>query len=71
MQAMSPAQLRQLWKTINNAPSNEIAKLNDVDLVDWLTQQFEQDRSLAAKELTMLKKYLQSRLQLIRDVVLD
>ena len=70
MNAISPAKLHQLWKMIDNAPANAIAQLNDRDLVNWLTEQFGQNHSLHAKELRPLKKYLASRLQLIRDISL-
>ena len=70
MEAISPARLHQLWKMIDNAPVKAIAQLEDKDLVNWLTEQFGQNHSLPAKELSTLKKYLASRLQLIRDLTL-
>ncbi len=70
MEAISPARLHQLWKTIDNTPVNAIAQLDDQDLVNWLTEQFGKSHPLPAKELGDLKKYLASRLQLIRDISL-
>ena len=70
METISTARLHQLWKTIDNAPANAIAQLDDRDLVNWLTEQFGQHHPLPAKELGDLKKYLASRLQLIRDLAL-
>lgn len=70
MQSISPAILHELWKTIDKAPASEIANLGDVDLVNWLTEEFDRDRAVPSKELNILKKYLESRLQLIRDLTL-
>lgn len=70
MEAISPARLHQIWKTIDNAPANAIAQLDDQDLVNWLTEQFGQHHPLPDKELSILQKYLASRLQLIRDLTL-
>ncbi|MGK7948324.1 MAG: hypothetical protein AB4368_05830 [Xenococcaceae cyanobacterium] len=71
MEAISTVTLHQLWKTIDNAPSGVVAKLNDRDLVHWLKEQFEQSYPLPARESQNLQKYLTSRLQLIRDFTLD
>lgn len=71
MQAISPARLHELWKTIDNTPTTLVAELNDQDLVNWLTEQFDQYHPLPAKEIGDLKKYLTSRLQLIRDITLS
>ena len=70
MEAISPARLHELWKTIDSTPPNILGQLNDRDLVNWLTEQFDQNHPLPAKELSTLKKYLASRLQLIRDLTL-
>ena len=68
MEVISTARLHQIWKTIDNAPANAIAQLDDRDLVNWLTEQFDKNHPIPAKELSVLKKYLASRLQLIRDL---
>ena len=70
MEAISPARLHELWKTIDSTPPNVVEQLNDRDLVNWLTEQFDRHYPLPAKELCALKKYLASRLQLIRDLTL-
>lgn len=70
MSTISPARLHELWKTIDSTPASKIAHLDDTDLVNWLTEQFDRDRSVPAKELNTLKHYLESRLQLIRDLTL-
>lgn len=71
IQTMSSAQLHELWQTIDKTPSSQIDRLNDADLVDWLMEQFGRDRSLPSHETNTIEQYLQSRLQLIRDVVLN
>jgi 5'-deoxynucleotidase YfbR-like HD superfamily hydrolase len=70
MQTISPAILHELWKTINDVPASEIAHLDDADLVNWLAEEFDRDRAVPTKELNALRKYLESRLQLIRDLTL-
>ena len=70
MQAISPARLHELWKTIDSTPAIVVEQLNDRDLVNWLTEEFTQNNLIPAKELGDLKKYLTSRLQLIRDLTL-
>jgi 5'-deoxynucleotidase YfbR-like HD superfamily hydrolase len=70
MSTISPARLHELWKTIDRAPANKIAHLDDADLVNWLAEQFDRDRAVPTKELNNLKQYLESRLQLIRDLTL-
>ncbi len=70
MSTISPARLHELWKTIDSTPASAIAQLGDADLVDWLTEQFDRERSVPTKELNALRKYLKSRLQLIRDLTL-
>ncbi len=71
MQSISPAILHELWKTIDQAPANEIAQLNDTDLVNWIAEEFDRGYAMPNHEQNMLKKYLQSRLQLIRDLTLS
>ena len=70
MSTISPTRLHELWKTIDNTPASAIAELGDADLVDWLTEQFDRERSVPTKELNVLRKYLESRLQLIRDLTM-
>ena len=70
MSTISPARLHELWKTIDRTPASTIAHLDDADLVNWLTEQFDRERSVPTKELNNLKQYLESRLQLIRDLTL-
>lgn len=70
MEAISTARLHELWKTIDGTPANLVEQLDDQDLVNWLTEQFDQNHPLPARELTDLKRYLTSRLQLIRDLTL-
>ena len=70
MQSISPAILHELWKTIDRAPVNEIAQLNDTDLVNWIAEEFDRGYAMPNQEQNLLKKYLQSRLQLIRDLTL-
>ena len=71
MEAISTATLHRLWKTINTTPPGVVAQLSDQDLVTWLKEQFEQNHPLPARESQNLQKYLTSRLQLIRDFILD
>ena len=70
MPTLSPARLHELWKTIDKTPASAIAELDDADLVNWLAEQFNRERTVPNKELTALRKYLESRLQLIRDLAL-
>lgn len=70
MQTISPAILHELWKTIDQAPTSEIAQLNDTDLVNWIAEEFDRGSGIPNHEHNMLKKYLKSRLQLIRELTL-
>ena len=71
MQTISPMRIRAIWKTVNNAPANEITSRNDTDLVNWLVQRLGLDLPLPASEVNMLRLYINSRLPLIRDLNLD
>ena len=70
MQTISPAILHELWKTIDRASANEIAQLNDTDLVNWIADEFDRGYAIPNNEQNILRKYLKSRLQLIRELTL-
>lgn len=70
MQTISPAILHELWKTIDRASANEIAQLNDTDLVNWIADEFDRGCAIPNNEQNILRKYLKSRLQLIRELTL-
>lgn len=70
MSTISPARLHELWKTIDRTPASAIAHLDDTDLINWLTEQFDRTGTVPTKELNILKQYIESRLQLIRDLTL-
>jgi hypothetical protein len=60
--------LRQLWSLIETTQANLLLRLDDASLVQWLLQQFKQQRSLNHEEIYILNDYLNNRLSLIRDL---
>ncbi|HAA30025.1 MAG TPA: hypothetical protein DCE56_23000 [Cyanobacteria bacterium UBA8553] len=65
---MTPTMLRQLWSLIEMTQANLLLRLDDASLVQWLLQQFKQQRSLNHEEIYILNDYLYNRLSLIRDL---
>ena len=65
---MTPTMLRQLWSLIEMTQANLLLRLDDATLVQWLLQQFKQQRSLNHEEIYILNDYLYNRLSLIRDL---
>ena len=65
---MTPTMLRQLWSLIETTQANLLLRLDDASLVQWLLQQFKQQRSLNHEEIYILNDYLNNRLSLIRDL---
>jgi hypothetical protein len=65
---MTPTMLRQLWSLIEMTQTHLLLRLDDASLVQWLLQQFKQQRSLNHEEIYILNDYLNNRLSLIRDL---
>ncbi len=65
---MTPTMLRQLWSLIETTQSNLLLRLDDATLVQWLLQQFNQERSLNHEEIHVLSDYLNNRVSLIREL---
>jgi hypothetical protein len=68
---MTPTMLRQLWAVIEATQAQILLKLDDASLVDWLLSQLKNQRSLDRQEADILNHYLQTRLNLIRELALE
>lgn len=68
LNCMSPFLLRQLWSVIDDAHSNHILSLDDQGLVNWVMEQLCHQSPLDNGELNQLSRYIQSKVNLIRDI---
>ncbi len=65
---MTPTILRQLWSVVETTQAHILLKLDDASLVQWLLKQIKTQASLDQQEMHILKEYIYSRLNLIRDL---
>lgn len=65
---MTPPMLRQFWSVIEHTQTAVLLGLDDRSLVNWLLNQLKEERSLDAREADIFSHYIQSRLNLIRDL---
>ncbi len=66
---MSPVLLRQLWATIDEAPSSTLLGLNGQDLANTLITRVQNKQSLTGEEREAVRDYIESRSLLIRDLL--
>jgi hypothetical protein len=60
--------LRHLWSVVETTQANILLKLDDPSLVQWLLKQIKLQTVLDRDETHLLADYIQSRLNLIRDM---
>jgi len=65
---MTPTMLRQLWSVVETSQTNTLLKLDDPSLVKWLIKQIKLQTFLDRDETHILSNYIESRLNLIRDM---
>jgi hypothetical protein len=68
---MTPQIMRLLWSVVETACSKTLLQLDDASLVLWLVKQTTNQGLLDCNETDSLSEYIQSRLALIRDIVLQ
>ncbi|MBW4666691.1 MAG: hypothetical protein KME60_04420 [Cyanomargarita calcarea GSE-NOS-MK-12-04C] len=68
---MTPQIMRLLWSVVETACSKTLLQLDDASLVIWLVKQTKNRGLLDCNETDSLCEYIQSRLSLIRDIVLE
>lgn len=65
---MTPTILHQLWSVVEETQTNTLLKLDDASLVQCLLGQTKTQASLDQNEIHILRDYIYSRLNLIRDL---
>jgi hypothetical protein len=65
---MTPAMLRHLWSLIENTQTGIILAMDDHSLVQWLSCQLDEQRSLNQLEAHIINDYIRSKISLIRDL---
>ncbi|MBO3458142.1 hypothetical protein G7B40_028300 [Aetokthonos hydrillicola Thurmond2011] len=65
---MTPNIMRQLWSVVETAQAATLLQLDDASLVQWLVKQTKTQALLDCHETDFLSDYIQSRLNLIRDI---
>jgi hypothetical protein len=65
---MTPLMLRQLWSLVETTQANLLLSLDDSSLVQLLLRQLSHQRSLNHQEADLVGSYIQSRINLIRDL---
>jgi len=65
---MTPLMLRQLWYLVETTQANLLLSLDDSSLVQLLLRQLSHHRSLNHQEADLVGSYIQSRINLIRDL---
>jgi succinate dehydrogenase flavin-adding protein (antitoxin of CptAB toxin-antitoxin module) len=65
---MTPNIMRQLWSVVETAQATTLLQLDDASLVQWLVKQTKKQALLDGHETDFLSDYIQSRLNLIRDI---
>ena len=65
---MTPLMLRQLWSLIEQTQASLLLGLDDSSLVHWLMKALGAERSFDRQEADILRSYISSRLNLIREL---
>jgi hypothetical protein len=65
---MTSHHLRQLWQLVEANQSNALHELDDQSLVHWLIQRLRERCRLNREEEAEARKYIHSRLLLIREI---
>ncbi|MDB9447480.1 hypothetical protein NWP22_08905 [Anabaenopsis tanganyikae CS-531] len=68
---MTPKILRQLWSVVENSQTRILLQMDDASLVQWLVKQTTKQALLDPQEADYLSDYIQSRLNLIRDIAYE
>jgi hypothetical protein len=68
---MTPKILRQLWSVVENSQTRILLQMDDASLVQWLVKQTTTQALLDPQEADSLTNYIQSRLNLIRDIAYE
>jgi succinate dehydrogenase flavin-adding protein (antitoxin of CptAB toxin-antitoxin module) len=68
---MTPRILRQLWSLVENSQTKTLLQMDDASLVQWLVNQMTTQALLEPTETDYLVDYIQSRLNLIRDMAYE
>jgi hypothetical protein len=65
---MSPAIVRLIWDSVNQAQPHLLLNLDDAGLMSWLVDQVKQRSSLDSCQQNDLNHYISDRLPLIREM---
>lgn len=65
---MSPAIMRLIWDSVNQAQPHLLLNLDDAGLMSWLVDQVKQRSSLDSCQQNDLNHYISDRLPLIREM---
>jgi len=68
---MTPTIMRQLWSTVETTQTVTLLQLDDDTLVEWLVKQITNQAFLDPEEIDFLCSYIQTRLNLIRDMAYE
>ncbi|QOV22205.1 hypothetical protein [Anabaenopsis elenkinii] len=68
---MTPKILRQLWSVVENSQTRILLQMDDTSLVQWLVKQTTKQALLDPQEADCLTDYIESRLNLIRDIAYE
>ena len=68
---MSPTVMRQLWSTVETTQTVTLLQMDDDSLVQWLVKQITDQAFLDSEEVDFLCVYIQTRLNLIRDMAYE
>jgi hypothetical protein len=65
---MSPAIMRLIWDSVDQAQPHLLLNLDDAGLMSWLVDQVKQRSSLDSCQQNDLNHYISDRLPLIREM---
>jgi len=65
---MSPALLRQFWNFVEQTQTGILLGLDDSALCQWLVAQFSKQHGLEPQQISCLRDYAATRINLIRDM---
>jgi hypothetical protein len=68
---MDSKTLRHVWSLIEKTQSHTLLDLDDSHLVQCLTEQLREQRSLNGEQTAAASQYIRSRCLLIRDLALS
>lgn len=60
--------IQKTWLIIERLKGEEVAKLNNVELIKEMQEQLNEDSKLTNLEIKEISTYIQSRIPLIRDL---